>query len=448
MKKWSNFIVLFMIMLFLVSQIFSLPFLEWTLSGLSLMVMLTSLMYSRQLPKWFSIVMVAIGSMILLDQQADWAVWEEALTKNLPIVCLIIVVPILAVPIRQGKYDEAIFSLVTTFKGSLKMFFAFLLMLFNFIGPITNLGSIHIIHSMVGQLKLPKEFLAKVYTRGFSSINTWSPYFASVLLVIYYLDIPMSRFLPFGLLLSFVQILLSTVLFSLKEAPSMKASLPDASTAVGGRKLTELCLAFVGLIGVIIVLEPFVPINVSVLVTVTLVLFSILWSVLLNRFKTFLKEANEFRSNIIPRQANEITLFFSAGFFSVVLSGTSVSGHLNFYWEQIAEVSVFLLILFTIVLISAFAFIGVHQIVIVSSILASVSPGVIGIDDITFAMILLSAWAIGSVLSPVAPMNVISSSLLNVNVYRVILKLNLLYAVLLIGAHTLVIYGVHLLRVG
>ncbi|MFC7365225.1 MULTISPECIES: hypothetical protein [Bhargavaea] len=445
MKTWSNFIVLFMIVLFLVSQILTLTFLDWTLSGLSLIVMLISLIYSRQLPKWFSTVMIAIGSLILLNQQAGWDVWEEALTKNMPIVCLIIVAPILSIPIRQGKYDEAIFSLVATFKGSITLFFSFLLMLFNFIGPITNLGSIHIIHSMMNQLKLSKEFLAKVYTRGFSSINTWSPYFASVLLVIYYLDIPITRFLPYGLLLSFFQILLSTVLFSLREAPSMTVCLPDASTAVRGRKLTELSLVFAGLIGVIITLEPVVRVGVSVLVTITLMVFSVLWSVLQKRFKGFLKDMDEFRSNILPRQSNEISLFFSAGFFSVVLSGTAVADHLNLIWEQLADVSVFLLILFTIVLISAFAFIGIHQIVVVSSILASVSPVMISIDDITFAMILLSAWAIGSVVSPVAPMNVISSNLLKVNVYRVILKWNLRYAILLIGIHTMLIYVVHLL---
>jgi len=416
--------------------------------GLTVMVMLVSLLYSNHLPKWFSLIMFSLGSLVLLSQQASLDIWEEAITKNLPIVCLIIVAPILAVPIRLGKYDEAIFSLVAIFKGSLKLFFAFLLVLFNFIGPITNLGSIHIIHSMVSKLRLPEEFLAKVYTRGFSSINTWSPYFASVLLVIYYLDIPMSRFLPYGLLLSFFQVLLSSVLFTLKEAPSMAGRLPNALSEVRGRKLITLFLVFVCLIGVIFVLEPYVRIGVSVLVIITLIIFSILWSVFQQRFTAFFKEANNFRLNILPRQSNEISLFFSAGFFSVVLSGTAVSDRMKFFWEHLAGVSALLLILFTIVLVSAFAFIGVHQIVIVSSILASVSPKMMGINDITFAMILLSAWAIGSVVSPVAPMNVISSSLLNVNVYRVILKWNLLYAILLIGAHTLLIYVIHLFLAG
>src|SRR5699024_8725779 len=74
---------------------------------------------------------------------------------------------------------------------------------FTLIAHITNMYSIYIVHSMIERLNLPASFLGRVYVRGVSSVNTWSPYFASVFLVVYSLNVPVYQYLPYGLLLSF-----------------------------------------------------------------------------------------------------------------------------------------------------------------------------------------------------------------------------------------------------
>lgn len=389
--------------------------------------------------------MFGLGCIILLFQNAGVDVWEASITKNLPIVCLIIVVPVLSVPIALGGYDQSVLGLTGKFKGNPKLLFMLLSSMFYMFGPITNLGSIHIIHSLVEKLKLPVEFLARVYVRSFASINTWAPYFASVILVITYLEVPLYAFLPYGLLLSLVQFLISNLLFSAKEERSMKIEPIQIQSEQPASKLLQLLFFLILLTGIVFVLERFVEINVSVVIILVALVIALIWRLYLKKFLPFLRETDNFRKSILPKQANEIALFISAGFFAVVLSTTKIPEYLNSLWFLMADVSVLILIFVTIILVSVFAFFGIHQVIVVSSIIATISPELLGLTDITFAMVLLSAWAVAGMISPITPMNVVTSNILNVNVYQIILKWNFLYSVLVAVVHTVVIYIVHLL---
>ena len=60
------------------------------------------------------------------------------------------------------------------------------------------------------------------------------------------------------------------------------------------------------------------------------------------------------------------------------------------------------------------------------------------------AMMLLSAWAVSTSLSPVSPIMPIVSGLLKENVYKIIVRWNLLYAVVISIVHTVIIYLFHL----
>src|SRR5699024_8673728 len=102
--------------------------------------------------------------------------------------------------------------------------------------------------------------------------------------------------------------------------------------------------------------------------------------------------------------------------------------------------SVLLLIFMTIVIVSFLSFIGVHQIVTISTIVATVSYDDLGIHVITMAMMLLSAWAVSTSLSPVSPIMSIVSGLLKVNVYKIIVCWKLCYAVVIYIVYTVIIY--------
>src|SRR5699024_4162402 len=83
-------------------------------------------------------------------------------------------------------------------------------------------------------------------------------------------------------------------------------------------------------------------------------------------------------------------------------SHTRISDYIQQVWGSLASVSVVLLIFMTIVIVSCLSFIGVHQIVTISTIIVTVSYDDLGIHVITMALMLLSACAVSTSLSPVS----------------------------------------------
>ena len=437
--------MLLLITLFVVSNLFTIPFANVIISLLTAVVIIMSLLFSKGLSKVSGTAMVVLGSVILLVLGEPIAVWMDGVTRNLALVCLIIVVPILSIPINLGNYDQKLAQFASRFTRKPHLLYLFISGAFSVLGPITNLGAIHIIHSMLEKLKLPAEFLGRVYARSFSSVNTWAPYFASVFLVVYSLEIPISTFLPYGLLLSFLQLTMSNLLFTLKEARTIQLEPTAIESVEDPKKLYELFAVILLLTGLIFFLEPIVNVNKSVLILLIVAAFALVWSIYLKMAKQFKIGATSFIKTILPRGSNEISLLLTAGFFGVVISKTVVATYINGLWSYLADISVLLFIFLTIILVAVLSFIGIHQIVTISAIIASVSYGQFGIHDITMAMTLLASWAAATMVSPITPLNVIISNLLKVNIFTLIFRWNLLYAILIACVHTVAIYIVHVM---
>lgn len=445
LKRLGNGLVLILITIFVLSNIFIIPYANGVIALLTAIVIALSLIYSKGLSKVFGLIMVFVGSAILLMQGQPVTVWMDGVTRNLALVCLIMVVPILSIPINLGNYDQKLAQFASRFTSKPQLLYLFISGSFSVLGPITNLGAIHIIHSMLDKLKLPVEFLGRVYARSFSSVNTWAPYFASVFLVVYSLGIPIATFLPYGLLLSFLQLATSNLLFSFKEVRTIKLEPMAIETVENPKKLYELLIVILLLTALIFFLEPNINLNTSVLILLIVLVFALVWSLYLKMPREFTTSANSFVKSILPRGANEISLLLTAGFFGVVLSKTVMATYINGLWSYLADISVLLFIFATIILIAALSFIGIHQIVTISAIIASVSYGQFGIHDITMAMTLLSAWAAATLVSPITPLSVVISNLLKVNVFTLIFRWNLLYAIIVACVHTVAIYIIHIM---
>src|SRR5699024_970918 len=104
------------------------------------------------------------------------------ITKNLPSTSLIILVPILGIPIHIGKYHDRLAGFASKAGKKSHLSYLFISFLYLIFAPLVNIGSIHLIDSMLQKLKLPKNLLGRAYVRGFTSVHSWSPYFASVFL--------------------------------------------------------------------------------------------------------------------------------------------------------------------------------------------------------------------------------------------------------------------------
>lgn len=445
LQIYWNGVIVALIITFIISQLFPNHYLTVVYTALTVVTAVVSLVYSKGLPRIFGIIMILVGSSVFYYQQQSLEIWAEGIAKNLPLVCLVVIVPILGIPIGLGNYHYHLAGITSRFNHKPQFLYLFITGLFSLIGPITNLGSLYIIHAMLEKLKVPNGLLGRVYVRGFTSVHTWSPYFASVFLVVYSLNIPIYKYLPYGLCLSFFQIIIAYYLFRYVEMQHVRLGNDNRTTYVNNKKLYELFAVLLLLTGFIFIFEPIIQLNASVLISLIVLVFAFVWTAYLKLPKYFLKEINAYRKVIFPNKANEVNLLLTAGFFGVVLANTPISGYIQDIWVGLANTSVFLLIFMTITIIALLSFVGVHQIVTISAVVATISYDDLGIHVMIMAMMLLSAWAVATTISPISPVITAVSSLLKENVYKITLRWNLLYAVVLLIIHTVVIYCVHII---
>lgn len=445
LKFISNTIITFLFFIFILSQFVSHAAITYGITFLTAIIIVLSLIYSKGLSKYFGIVMTVISVAILTYQNQGFEAWHEGITKNLALVLLIIIVPILGIPMRLGNYEQHLSGFIGKFQKKPHFLYLMISGLFVLIAPITNIGSIYIIHSMLDKMQLPKEFIGRVYVRGITSVHTWSPYFASVFLVVYSLHVPIYQYLPYGLLLGFLQLIVAYLLFKYVEARHIEFNLQHEAAERGNLKLFELAAIIILLTGLIFGLEPFVELNVIVLISLIVLFFTFVWSLYLQVPTQFLQELSEYRRTIFPGKANVINLLLTAGLFGVVLAKTPIASVFQGIWGSLANASVFLLIFGTIVIVSLLSLFGIHQIVTVSTIIATVSYQALGIDVIVMAMMLLSAWQVSVTVSPISPVIAIVTNIVKENPFKVILRWNVHYAIILALIHSVVIYMMHLL---
>src|SRR5699024_9563706 len=100
---------------FIIGQIFPSPFLTVVYTTLTAVVALISLFYSKGFAKMFGLLMVLVGCSVFFYQQQPIGIWEEAVTRNLPLVCLIVIVPVLGVPIGLGNYHQQLAGMTSRF---------------------------------------------------------------------------------------------------------------------------------------------------------------------------------------------------------------------------------------------------------------------------------------------------------------------------------------------
>jgi hypothetical protein len=119
-------------------------------------------------------------------------------------------------------------------------------------------------------------------------------------------------------------------------------------------------------------------------------------------------------------------------------------GRFQFLLGSIYEESYFVFMLFILLIIVLFTFIGIHQVVIVTALLIQMNPETMGTSAVLLALLFMLAWSLSAVLSPVNPLNIIVSHLVNRRGIVLGAKLNGVYLILMALVGCAYIYILHL----
>ncbi|MBM7691690.1 hypothetical protein JOC77_001097 [Peribacillus deserti] len=414
----KNYLIISLCLTYLLSYFVHTILVELFLSLLSVIAFLISLFSAKTIPRILSLLMFFSGVFIFISKGSNIYEISSGVTSNLPLLTLVILVPLLAIPLKlEGYFHTVEYFLKKISSDSSKLFGGISFLIFC-LGPILNLGSIRLLHETIKDLKLPSFLLAKSYLVGFSTVILWSPYFASVALVLYYLKVPVSEYLPLGLSLAFIQLLAGNILFRIYMKQKSPVNFPKVTAKQKKipierdqtKQFIHLCVTLAFLMGIIFVLEFLTKWPMMLIVSLTSIIYPIIWCLLKKRWAHAKRSFADFRRHSLPNMDNETILFISAGLFGKALTGTQFSAGLRSALNDLAGIS---FLFFTISIICAvvlLCFIGIHQIVVVTALATQIDPYVIGTTPPVIALLLMVSWAISAVLSPVNPLNLLVSS--------------------------------------
>lgn len=426
-------------MVFLILVVFAREFIDISAlisveSILLVIMLLTCLVLAKGISLYLSMLTLLIGHFLLIKYNMSFDIWYDAITKNLPLAILFVIAPMISIPLREGGYLKAfnyyirkniqhtgrLFGILSTFVFSL--------------GAITNLGSVRVTHALVEDVKLPKKFLANIYAVGFSACITWSPYFGSVNLILYYTNVAFTEFLFFGFFYGISLLILGNLLFlgdpKLKE--EVRNTPKNEKKSEGkedSKKVPMLILNLILLLVEVVIAEQFFHFsNMMLMVSFVAFFHSIIWSFFIKKIPEFWKSMKRY-SNVVFQIRNEVIFFVSAGFFGVIVANTPIKGLIISLFANVSGLSIFVLIVFIILLTAVLSSVGIHQVITVTTLGLSIDPSLLGFHNIAFALTLMGGWLGAMIFSPLAPFSIVLSGLLEENTFKITSKYNLIFGI-------------------
>ncbi|RKQ13559.1 hypothetical protein D8M05_15830 [Oceanobacillus bengalensis] len=385
-------------------------------------------MYANKLPRIVGLTILGISFVISLGSEMGLLTIVEGIRRNIAILVLILLASFITIPLRLSGYLEKIVSLMTMLRSNLDRAFFCLLSILFVLAPILNVGAIRVTQDLVKDIDFKPKFLTKAYVNGYLSAIVWSPYFATVAIVLYLFEVNLNSYILIGLTFGIIQIIIGYLLFHFHRG---EVSVDEVAVTVEPSEdirnlywvTGKLFLIILVGIGLLIFLEYITPLSMLLLVSISAVVIPLSFGVLTGQMKQTLSEMKHHISNL-NRSCNEIVLFLSAGILGSALENTVFSEALDTLFLAIAQISTLLFGITVILIVIFFTVIGVHQIIIVPLLITQVNPEIIGISPLALAFVFILAWGVSVALSPISATNLLVSNMLKAKWWQVGFKWN------------------------
>ncbi|MGY6213136.1 hypothetical protein ACXEO8_24575 [Cytobacillus firmus] len=353
----------------------------------------------------------------------------EGITQNMALLAILILAPLLSIPLRREGIIDTVMTYLNELKNSPAHTFYGISSFMLTLAPILNMGALRIVHGFVENIKIPSKLLSRSYYIGFTPAVIWSPFFASVGIVLFYLNITYLSYVAFGAFFAILQMAVGMILFRpagvLETAAAMEREAGSSMPEKGRRRDLYTLAGFVfGLVLLLIVMEQVTQKSMLLLVSIVCCIVPAGWMILRNQKKAVKEEISLYKSKILA-QKMEICLFLSAGLFGNAVSHTPVKQLLERSMHWSAQQSIGILFSFIILFVTFMAFLGVHQIIVIPLILTSLNFAEMpDITVVSVAFMCIFTWMLSSSISPLNAMNIIISQCVQKNGLTVAFRWN------------------------
>ncbi|MCQ6268103.1 hypothetical protein M1K46_21015 [Fictibacillus sp. WQ 8-8] len=423
-SKLHSCFLLIIAVLSIVLSLFDLYFIKIML-GVSILFMFVILMFcTNGLPRIVYSFFFILSIFLTWIYHIPYSDAVDHLNSNTIFIALFVCIPLLKIPIDQGKYLEEIRNLLTL-KNKRSFIYALSAVNF-FLSSFLNLGSIRLVDQFKDSRmnENPNKYAAYL-NRSFNLAVCWTPYFAAFSVAVSYSKGNPGSVILLGLTLCCI-IFLATIMPGLTKLKQQQ-DLPAYNRTPFNHKIIQL-LSFYGLlIGSLLLIEYITPINTIAIICLLSIFYSTSWSLMQGTVKEFLRGLRHFVQRDLPTIRVEALLFISVGFFSHTLIWLNWKVQLP-AWSSVSLGYIWLFIFLFIFFVVFIAFFGIHHLVTITLFTASVHWQQLGIQPVIYAMVILISWSLASMISPFSAVNMIISRLVNVKPVRIGLFMNAGYA--------------------
>lgn len=362
-----------------------------------------------------ALIVIGLGMLVVAHLEYGAVIdWPRVLTGNTFVVCMLVGVSFIALIGQQQSNKGVPGQSVNGAGGILRTWLGV-----HFLGTILNLSTVFMVGDRLARqkpLSMP-QFLA--LNRGLSSAALWSPFFASMGVVMAL--VPEMNYLAVavvGFPLAMLAGLFST--FELHKRFEL-------SETAGFSLAPSSLFMPVGMATLVMVFHFAITPELSIVSIITFLLPLVaLISNLPKGAQWTRRRFTQHALERLPTMRGEVSLFLAAGVLTLGLS-TLVSAATNAQWSLFTEFGAFQANI-SFLAITLSGLIGLHPIIGVSVLASMLSLE--GNEQTLFAFVALTAWSIGASVGPLSGINLSLQGRYGVSGYSM-MKNNLVYAAIM-----------------
>lgn len=402
-------------------------------------IVMTAISFPRadRVFKVLGIVLLSVGTLFFISSEAAITDIPAFFAGNIALLFLLSMLPWMNSVVKAGRYNKLLQSLLGHNAKGLGSLYVRSEITMVSLAAFLNLSSATISQDLLKEqlkdvkTKVKNSFILMATLRGYSLALLWSPLEILLATSIFITGANYLEVLPWMLLIAVLGILMDSLVGRMMFR-KYKIESPTAIEKGAGqskKKLIQFIIALALFLSVVVFLGNVIQLDFLFAVTISIFPFALIWAVLVNRRKSFMKvgwPTWKWKTNHL---SNFIVLLLTLSFFTGTLNE---SPYLKYLQDPLValEGSPLLIMLFIQAAFLVMTVLGVHPIATMG-IFGGVSGLLTGAFPPVTLTVLLATCAIATV--PSAPYGLIvtiTSVALRMNPYQIVLR-NLPYSILL-----------------
>jgi len=392
---------------YLASAIYPNELVQWMISVVSLLIVIVVFHSVATFVKGMGAVFLTVGIALLAANGAPWESYIRGFGNMLNILSLFALIPLIAIPIELGGYTIRIQHIIQSKIENSGLLYTITSGLSYILSSFMNLATLPMMYHMIRpSLDLypigdKERFISRAITHGYSMPIVWTPVAPIVGIIVEMTGVQWSSILPVIIPFSLIGLLLDSLMgrwvANRRQKLVGQATLDEIAAARhnslvpgSGQQQPEgdkashpvqIIAAIIAFNGFILLLETFTRSSFMLLVSVTVIPFAFIWSLLLRKGKLFISKSVSMLPDHLLKMKEQFFVFLCAGFMISAIQASGVGHWINsgiLAVKAVGGADAFLLAIPLIPL--ALAFVGLHPAVALALAAESLNPQALGIS--------------------------------------------------------------------